>query len=113
LHIAGESCKNRFLRLVLSKDKEGDNAMQVTRLLLLGICTFMLLAGGCTTYYKVSDPAGNKEYYTTKVKTKKSTGAFELKDAKSGANVTLQSSEVKEITEEEFNAAVKPEEKKP
>jgi hypothetical protein len=101
------------LRLIGSAVKEGETAMHKTRLVLAGICTLMLLASGCTTYYKVSDPAGSKEYYTTKVKTHKTTGAVELQDAKSGAKVTLQSSEVKEITEEEFNAAVKPEQKKP
>lgn len=86
--------------------------MHVTRSLLLGICTLMLVAAGCTTYYKVSDPAGSKEYYTTKIDKEKG-GAIRLKDKKSGAQVTLQSSEVKEISEEEFEAAVKPEEKKP
>jgi hypothetical protein len=79
---------------------------------MLGICTLMLVVGGCTTYYKVNDPAGTKEYYTTKVEHEKG-GAIKLKDEKSGAHVTLQSSEVKEITEEEYNAAVKPEQKKP
>ena len=88
--------------------------MHVTRSLVFGVCVIMLLVTGCTTYYKVSDPSGGtKDYYTTKVKKHKSTGAIELKDEKSGANVTLQSSEVKEITEEEFDAAVKPQQKKP
>ena len=86
--------------------------MYKTRLLLVGICSLMLVAAGCTTYYKVNDTAGSKEYYTTKIDKVKG-GAIKLKDEKSGAHVTLQSSEVKEITEEEFNAAVKPEQKKP
>ena len=87
--------------------------MHVTRSLLLGICALMLVASGCTTYYKVTDPSGGtKEYYTTKIK-KQPSGAIKIKDEKSGAHITLQSSEIKEITEEEFNAAVKPEQKKP
>lgn len=82
----------------------------MTRSLLVGICTLMLAAAGCTTYYKVSDPAGTKEYYTTKVEHEKG-GAIKLKDEKSRAFVTLQSSEVKEISEEEYKAAVMPETK--
>jgi hypothetical protein len=61
---------------------------------------------GCSHYYKVNDPAGQKEYYTKDIDTVRG-GAIKIKDAKSGATVTLQSSEVKEISEEEFEAAVK------
>jgi hypothetical protein len=66
---------------------------------------------GCATYYKVNDPAGSKLYYTTEIDKTKA-GAITFKDEKSGSVVTLQSSEVKEISEEEFNAAVKGQEKK-
>jgi hypothetical protein len=86
--------------------------MQVNRLLGLGICAVLLLAAGCAHYYKVNDPAGSKVYYTTDIETTKS-GAIKIKDEKTGSVVTLQSSEVKEISEEEFNAAVKGEPKKP
>jgi len=54
----------------------------------------------------VNDPAGSRVYYTTDIDTSKS-GAIKLKDEKTGAIVTLQSSEVKEISQEEFEAAVK------
>jgi hypothetical protein len=60
----------------------------------------------------VSDTAGNRQYYTTDID-KSRAGSISFKDEKSGAVVTLQSSEVKQISEEEFDAAVKPEEKKP
>ena len=66
----------------------------------------------CSHYYKVNDPAGTKEYYTTEIDQKKG-GAIEIKDKKTGATVTLQSSEVKEISEEEFEKAVKGEPVKP
>jgi hypothetical protein len=66
----------------------------------------MPLAVGCTHYYRVNDPAGNKDYYTTKVDQTKS-GSIKLKDARTGATVTLQSSEVKEISEDEYEAALK------
>ena len=69
----------------------------------LGIITFL---AGCSHYYKVNDPAGNREYYTTDIDSTRS-GAIKIKDAKSGATVTLQSSEVKEISKEEYETAVK------
>jgi hypothetical protein len=69
-----------------------------------------LLAGCGGGYYRVNDPAGTKEYYTTDIDETK-TGAITFKDEKSGSVVTLQSSEVKEISKDEFKAAVKPEEK--
>ena len=64
------------------------------------------LLAGCSHYYKVNDPAGNKVYYTKDVDSSRS-GAIKIKDAQTGAVVTLQSSEVKEISEEEYDAAVK------
>jgi hypothetical protein len=60
---------------------------------------------GCTTYYKVSDPGTGQEYYTTKVKEQKG-GAIKFEDEKTGSHVTMQSSVVKEIPEEEYRAAV-------
>lgn len=77
--------------------------------LLFGIAG--LLAGCGGNYYKVSDPAGDRLYYTTEIDQSKG-GAISFKDEKSGSKVTLQSSEVKKISEDEFEAAVKPEEKK-
>jgi hypothetical protein len=65
-----------------------------------------LLAGCGGNYYKVNDPAGERLYYTTEIEKSKA-GAITFKDKKSGSKVTLQSSEVKEISEDEFNAGVK------
>lgn len=69
------------------------------------------LAGCGGNYYRVNDPAGDRLYYTTDIDRTKA-GSITFKDEKSGSEVTLQSSEVKEISEDEFEAAVKPEEKK-
>jgi hypothetical protein len=55
----------------------------------------------CTGFARCLDPAGTKLYYTT------DTGAIKIKDEKTGATVTLQSSEVKEISREEYEAALK------
>lgn len=74
------------------------------------LCGMITLAAGCSNYYRVSDPAGNKEYYTKDIDQTKA-GAISFKDEKSGSKVTLQSSEIKEISKDEFKSAVKPEEK--
>ena len=70
------------------------------------VAVMVSLVAACAHYYKVNDPAGSRVYYTTDIDTSKS-GAIKLKDEKTGAIVTLQSSEVKEISQEEFEAAVK------
>jgi hypothetical protein len=64
-----------------------------------------LLAAGCASYYKVTDPQSGREYYTEKVETL-SGGAVKLKDARNGSLVTLQNSEVKEIDSDAFKAGV-------
>ena len=84
--------------------------MRRTLLNLCVLCALAAVLGGCSTYYRVNDPAGSKEYYTTDIDETK-TGAISFKDAKSGSEVRLQSSEVKKISEEEFMAAVEGEKK--
>ncbi|MFI5224148.1 MAG: hypothetical protein ACHQX3_07905 [Nitrospirales bacterium] len=81
-----------------------------TTTMVLVLCGMITLVAGCTNYYRVNDPAGNKEYYTTDIDQTRA-GAITFKDEKSGSKVTLQSSEIKEISKDEFKAAVKPEEK--
>jgi len=72
------------------------------------LCGLVLVTVGCTSYYRVSDPSGgSKDYYTTDIDKTRS-GSIKFKDAKSGSTITLQASDVKEISEEEFKAAVKP-----
>ena len=85
--------------------------MTLKRAMVLAVSTLTFTMAGCTTYYKISDPAGTKEYYTTDVETTKA-GAIRFTDEKTGAEVTLQSSEVKKIPHEEFEAAVKGEQGK-
>lgn len=84
-----------------------------TRIMTLGILCGMagLLAGCGGNYYRVNDPGGDRQYYTSEIEQTR-TGAITFKDEKSGSVVTLQSSEVKEISKDEFKAAVKPEEQK-
>ena len=60
-------------------------------LFLLGAC------GG--NYYRVKDTTSGRVYYTRDVDTKHRSGTVDFKDAKTGAKVTLQSSEVEKISE--------------
>ncbi len=66
-----------------------------------------LLATGCSSHhYRVTDPASGKEYYTTKIQETGKAGAVKIKDEKTGSIVTLQSSEVKAISSEEYEAGL-------
>jgi uncharacterized protein YdeI (BOF family) len=86
--------------------------MKTTTIALWILCGMAGLLAGCGgNYYRVNDPAGDRQYYTSDIEQSR-TGAITFKDEKSGSVVTLQSSEIKEISEDEFEAAVKPEEKK-
>jgi len=72
----------------------------VRRTFLIAI---LLAAAGCGGhYYRVTDPASGRIYYTRDVDTKRRTGAVDFKDAKTGAKVTLQSSQVDKITEAQY-----------
>ena len=76
---------------------------------ILVICLFAI---GCTKYYKVTDTATEKDYYTKKIKRKKS-GAIKVKDQRTGKIVTLQSSEIEKITKDQFNLGVLSTDSKP
>ncbi|HSE59614.1 MAG TPA: hypothetical protein VLA99_13005 [Nitrospiraceae bacterium] len=75
-------------------------------ILALGLFGCMVMTAGCTNYYRVTDPASGKSYYSTEVKETGRGGAVKIKDAKTGSTVTLQSSEVKEISEDEYKAGL-------
>ena len=66
----------------------------------------LLLLSGCGGYWMVTDPSTKNVYYTEKVQQSRTTGAVKFIDAKTGTGVNLQNSEVKEITGDEFKAAV-------
>ena len=73
--------------------------------LMLGGLT-MLVAGCSDNHYRVTDPTSGNTYYTTMVSDTGKGGAVKIKDAKTGSTVTLQSSEVKEISEGEYEAGM-------
>jgi len=72
---------------------------------LVAVCGSVLLVAGCATYYKVTDPQSGKEYYTEEVKSEKG-GSVKLRDARTNSDITLQSSEVKEISKDEYKAGL-------
>lgn len=77
------------------------------KVLRLLVCVlFLAMVAGCASYYKVTDPASKNIYYTEDIDQMKY-GAVKFKDAKTGSEVTLQSSEVKEIDSKEFEESTK------
>ena len=69
--------------------------------LVVAVLGLLLLVIGCASYYKVTDPGSGKIYYTQEVETIKG-GAVKLMDAGTGSQITLQNSEVKEISSDEY-----------
>ena len=74
--------------------------------LVASLCVGVLVVGCSSTYYKVTEPQSGKAYYTQKVDNLAGTGAVKVKDARTGSVVTLQNSEVKEISEKEYKAGL-------
>ena len=79
----------------------------------IGLVLGLLLLFGCAAkgYWMVTDPSSKNVYYTKKLDSLAS-GAVQFTDGPTGKSVTLQNSEVKKMTEEEFKAAVEKVEKK-
>jgi hypothetical protein len=73
---------------------------------LLASISVLAMVVGCGSYYRVTDPASKNIYYTDEIDQIKG-GAVKFRDAKTGSDVTLQSSEVKEIKSEEFEEVTK------
>lgn len=70
------------------------------------------LVTACASYYKVTDPVSGRTYYTQDVEHERG-GAATFTDAGSSAKITIQNSEVKEITKDEFNVGRLAKETKP
>lgn len=80
--------------------------MMTNRVAIGFLCLILSPLAGCTSYYRVTDPASGKTYYTTDIDEAGKAGAVKFKDEKSGSVVTLQSSEVKEVSKEEYKSAL-------
>ncbi len=77
------------------------NVRFIKKAALLSMLGLAILTSGCTSYYAVTDPKTGKQYCTTDWDTARG-GTTRFVDAKSGAIVTIQESEVREISETEF-----------
>ena len=66
----------------------------------------LLFVSGCTTYYRVTDQSTRRAYYTTEID-RTNSGAVRFYDEKSRANVTLQSSEIVEISKGDFESGIR------
>lgn len=75
--------------------------MKIETLMRIAMIAMVTILAGCGSYYKVTDPASKRTYYTEEIEQEKA-GAVKFKDAKTGAQVTLTSSEVIEVSSEEF-----------
>jgi len=75
--------------------------MRTIRLTGAALLALVLATAGCTTYYRVTDPASGRTYYTDDVK-RNAQGTVQFTDAKSGADVTLPTSEVLEISSDDY-----------
>ena len=65
----------------------------------------MLALTACTTYYEITDPTTDKKYYTTDID-KNDDGSITIDAEGTGAQVTIQNSEVREVTADQYEAAV-------
>lgn len=75
---------------------------------LTGLMSIALLAAvlsGCSSYYQIKEPGSTATYYTQKIE-KLESGAITFEDAKTKTEMTLQNSEIKEISSDAWNTAV-------
>jgi len=75
-----------------------------TRFFAIVLSASVVALAGCTTYHKVTDPASRNIYYTQKIKQQRS-GSVTFTDDRTGAKVTLQSSEIQKIPKKEYKEA--------
>jgi len=67
----------------------------------------LLMLYGCSSHYMVHDPATGTNYYTKDVDRTGDSGAIKFKDHATGSKVIIQQSEVRKISEDEYEAGVK------
>ena len=80
--------------------------MKLHRFVIMIVCVLALSMAGCGSfnYYKITDPSTGNSYYSQKIEKQKQGGSVSFTDAKSGSMVTLQNSEIAEISKDEFKA---------
>ncbi len=80
--------------------------MKFRRFVIMMVCVLALSMAGCGSiyYYKITDPSTGNTYYSQKVEKQKQGGSVSFTDAKSGSMVTLQNSEIAEVSKDEYKA---------
>ena len=68
-----------------------------------GALLLLFLLTGCTNYYQITDLSSKRTYYTTDYD-RTDSGVIQFEDARTRANVTIQSSEIREVTRQQFEA---------
>jgi hypothetical protein len=76
---------------------------QVITGLVIGLLSLMM--AGCSHYYRVTEPASGRVYYTTDIDER--SGTVKFKDDRTRSTVILHSAEVSEMSEDEYGAEVK------
>jgi uncharacterized protein YceK len=76
--------------------------MKIETVMRIAMIAMVTILAGCGSYYKVTDPASGRMYYTEEVERPGKGTTIMFKDAKTGAEVTLPASEVLEVSSDEF-----------
>jgi hypothetical protein len=79
----------------------------MTRKMSFLLLAAVLTVGGCASHYAVRDPASGNTYYTRDVDRTGASGSVKFKDEATGANVIIPQSEVRELSGDEYEAAIK------
>lgn len=80
--------------------------MSLLPLARLAIAGGAALLAGCGSYYAVRDPGSGSQYYTRDIDRPGSTGTVRFRDGRSDRQITLQNSEVREISGDEYKQHV-------
>lgn len=72
----------------------------------LGIGAAFMFAAGCTSYYRINDQGSGRIYYTTDYD-RSDSGAIIFQDDRTRSTVTLQSSEIREVSRTEYENGLK------
>jgi hypothetical protein len=83
--------------------QERSREMRTTFVRCCLACVVAVTLGGCASYYKVTDPASGRTYYTDKLQNK-GNGVVRFKDENTKVLVTLSASEVMKITKDQYKA---------
>jgi hypothetical protein len=82
-------------------------AFAMMRKMSLFLPAVLLTLAGCSSHYMVRDPASGSTYYTRDVDRTGDSGSVKFKDDSTGAKVIIQQSEVRKVSEDEYEAGVK------